>query len=125
MVATRTSIQRLTRTTALLGRVLLCLALLFNFTIFAVEDLHWSAADKFLDENKGPSAPLVAKTNEQSKQPNVVKEKLTPEPCCQFNHHLPFLSQPSQAQTTWHRRAPPSFNSLDCNAPFPPRAPTA
>lgn len=125
MVATRTSIQRPNRTTALLGRVLLCLALLLNFSIVAVEDLSWSAADLVLDESKGSSAPLVAKTNNKSKLPNAAKEKLNPEPCCQFDRHLSSPPQPSPAQAVWHRRAPPSFNSLVCNAPFPPRAPTA
>lgn len=125
MVATRTPNQGLNRPVALLGRVLLCLALLLNFSIVALEDLSWSASDKVMDEQRGSSAPLVAKTNHKSNLPKPAKEKLNPEPYCQFDRHLSSPSQASPAQTAWHRRAPPTFNSLDCNAPFPPRAPTA
>jgi hypothetical protein len=125
ILATRTSIQGLNRTTALLGKVLLCLALLLSFSIATVEDLTWSATDMVMDEQRGSSVPMVAKINYNSKLPNSAKEKLNPEPCCQLDHYVPLPPQSSPAQTAWHRRAPPSFNFLDCNAPFPPRAPTA
>lgn len=125
MVAIRTSIRRPNRTTALLGRVLLCLALLLSFSIFALEDLHWSAADQVLDEHRGPLAPMVAKTGDHSNPSEAVKEKHNPESGCWLYTWRLFHHQSPPTLSVQHHRASPAFKSLLFNAPFPPRSPTA
>lgn len=125
MAETRSSIQRLNRTASLLGRLLLCLSLLLNLSIVAVEDLRWSAADKVLDTHQGTSAPMVTESGDNATFSVNAKEKHNPETWCRFDHAHQICSQPSIAQSAWHRRAPPTFDSLSHSAPFPPRAPTA
>lgn len=124
MTETRSSIQRLNRTASLLGRLLLCLSLLLNLSIVAVEELRWSATDQALDNHCSSAPPLLAKTNEGTELPGPGKEKVNPDwwPPVALGSLAPPPASP--AQTAWQRRAPPVHDSFSLQAPFPPRAPT-